>query len=92
MNFTYDHDLMTIQWNPTHWVDYYIINVMHNESEFTLTTSNTTIKVPLHYNQEYNVTVIANNCAGNSTSAEMSMRVGKYTCNCLKLYSHRVKK
>ena len=78
MNFTYDHDLMTIQWNPTDWVDYYIINVMHNESEFTLTTSNTTIKVPLHYNQEYNVTVIANNCAGNSTPAEMSMRVGKY--------------
>ena len=75
------HDLMKVQWNPVTVADHYIISVSplinDNESESTLMTSNTTIQLPLEYNQDYNITVMASNCAGNSTPAEISVRIGK---------------
>ena len=49
-----------------------------NESESTFITSNTTIHLPLQYNQDYNISVMASNCAGNSTPADISVRVGKH--------------
>ena len=80
MNLT--HNLMKIQWNPVTVADHYIISVspliiIDNESESSLITSNTTIHLPLEHNQDYNVSVMASNCAGNSTPAEISVRVGK---------------
>ena len=37
----------------------------------------TAVQIPLFYNQEHNISVMANNCAGNSTAAEMNVRIGK---------------
>ena len=74
--------MMKVQWNPVSVADHYIISIFpltnSNVSEFTFITSNTTIQLPLQYNQDYNVSVMASNCAGNSTSAEISVRVGKH--------------
>lgn len=79
MKLTYN--LMMVQWNPVNVTDYYIISISplinDNESEFTLMTTNTTIQLPLQHNQDYNISVMASNCVGNSTPAEISMRVGK---------------
>ena len=44
----------------------------------TFTTNDTAVHIPLFYNEEYNISVMANNCAGNSTAAEMKVRIGKY--------------
>jgi hypothetical protein len=72
---------MKIQWTAAALADHYIIRlsppVDDNESESTFVTSNTTIHLPLQHNQDYNVSVIASDCAGNSTLAEVSVRVGK---------------
>jgi hypothetical protein len=80
-------DLMQVQWNAAALTDHYIISisplVKDGESESTFITSNTTIHLPLQINQDYNVSVMASNCAGNSTPAEISMRVGKqYVVTC----------
>ena len=74
---------MKVQWNPVTVADHYIISVSpliinNNESESTLMTSNTTVNLPLQYNQVYNISVMASNCAGNSTPAEISVRIGKH--------------
>ena len=80
MNFT--QDLMKVQWNPAHLVDHYIIDVSppidDNKSKSTFTTFYTTVHLPLQHNQDYNISVMASNCAGNSTPAEISVRVGKH--------------
>ncbi len=74
-------NLMKIQWTAVAMADHYIISVSPlingNESESTFVTSNTTIHLPLQHSQDYNVRVMAGNCAGNSTPVEISMRVGK---------------
>ena len=79
MSFT--PDLMKVQWNTAALADHYIIYlsplINDNESESIFITSNTTIHLPLQYNQDYNVSVMASNCAGNSTPAVISVRVGK---------------
>ena len=80
MNLT--QDLMKIQWNPAPLADHYIIDVFplinDNKPESTFTTPNTTIHLPLQHSQDYNISVMASNCAGNSTPAEISVRVGKH--------------
>ena len=69
---------ITLQWNSSNVVDYYIITVSPPvESGSTFTTPNTSIQLPVLYNQEYNVSVVANNCAGNSEPAEIIFRIGK---------------
>jgi hypothetical protein len=70
---------MKIQWTAAALADHYIIGLQinGNESESTFITSNTTVHLPLQYNQDYNVSVMASNCAGNSTPAKISIRVGK---------------
>ena len=58
-------------------VDNYIITISPPTGETsTLITSNTSIEVPLHYNQDYNISVIAMNCAGNSTPVKTNIRRG----------------
>ena len=41
------------------------------------TTTNTTIQVPVVYNQEYDIKILANNCIGNSSSANLSLLISK---------------
>ena len=72
--------LVEIQWDSNDMADHYTVIVSPPiESGSTFTTSNTSIQLPVLYNQEYNISVVANNCAGNSLSAEISIRprVGK---------------
>ena len=75
-------DLMKVQWNAAALADHYIVSlsplIHDNESESIFITSNTTIYLSLQHNQDYNISVMASNCAGNSTPAEISVRVGKH--------------
>ena len=67
---------IVLLWNSltSDLVDYYIITVSPlTDSESTFTTPNTSIQLPVLYNQEYNVSVVASNCAGNSTPAEITI-------------------
>ncbi len=43
----------------------------------TVLTS-TSVTVTAQYNVDYTISVVATNCAGNSTTAEYSFRIGKY--------------
>ena len=83
MNLT--HNLMRVQWNAAALADHYIVSLSplidDNESESTFITSNTTIHLPLRHNQDYNISVMASNCAGNSTPVKISMRVGTVVVN-----------
>lgn len=47
------------------------------KAPYEYTTQNTTLQLPVSYNQEYNITVLANNCIGNSTSANLSLLISK---------------
>ena len=83
MNLTRDIDLMKVQWNPVDMADQYIISIsllVADYAEFvsTFITPNTTIQLPLQHNQDYNISFMASNCAGNSTPVEISIRVGKH--------------
>ena len=70
-------DLMKIKWNPVSEVDHYIISISPPiENGTIVTTSNTTIQLPLVYNKGYNVSVMASNCAGNSTQVGINIRIG----------------
>ena len=83
MNLT--QNLMKVQWKPTALADHYIVSLSplidNNESGSTFITSNTTIHLPLQYNQDYNVSVVASNCAGKSTPVDISVRVGTVVVN-----------
>ena len=51
----------------------------------TVLTS-TSVTVTTQYNVDYTVSVVATNCAGNSTTAEYSFRIGEsteYMCTCV---------
>ena len=39
-------------------------------------TADTSIPLPLNYDQDYNISVVASNCVGNSTPAEIHIRLG----------------
>ena len=75
-------DLMRVHWKAAALADHYVISlsplINDNESELTFITSNTTIDLPLQHNQDYNVSVMASNCAGNSTPVKIGVRVGKH--------------
>ena len=49
--------------------------VLSGPSNFT--TSNTTIQLTVLYNYEYTVSVVANNCAGNSTPVSTTFNISK---------------
>ena len=56
------------EWEISFHAEQYFITISPPvESGSTFTTSNTTIQFPLSYNQEYNISIIASSCAGNST-------------------------
>ena len=44
----------------------------------SFTTENSTFQLSVVFNQEYTVSVVANNCAGNSTPATTTFNISKY--------------
>ena len=40
-------------------------------------TPDTSMPLALHYDQDYNISVVASNCTGNSTPAKIHIRLGK---------------
>ena len=54
-----------------------IMSIELGESPMYYITPNTTLQLPVVYNQEYTVTVLANNCIGNSTPANLSLLISK---------------
>ena len=76
-----------LQWNASEAADYYIITISPTVngpgSSFKFITPNTTAEIPVLYNQEYNISVVASNCAGNSTASGLmlSIRPCKYSCH-----------
>ena len=63
-----------LHWNASEVADHYIVTVSPSVTRLnsSFITPNTTIEIPVLYNQEYNITVVASNCAGNSTPAEIT--------------------
>ena len=73
---------VTLQWDdefvPMYLGNYTIIvypEAVNSQSIFY--TSNTSIPLALHYDRDYNISVVASNCVGNSTPAEIHIRLGK---------------
>ena len=50
---------------------FYIVTVIPESNLTSFVTFETFIRLVLLYGQEYNISVAASNCAGNSTSAEI---------------------
>ena len=75
--------LSRVYWNSegTCNDNYYTVNVSPPvESGSVFTTSNTTIELLILYNQVYNISIVANNCARNSTPASISIFIGILHC------------
>ena len=70
--------LARIHWGSIDSADYYRIDVSPTvESLSTSISTNTSILLPLLISREYNITVVASNCAGNSTPAMISIKIGR---------------
>ena len=68
-------------------IDSYVVNVSPPiASVSTFTTSNISIQLFILYNQVYSISVVATNCAGNSTPTETDVKIGK-VCPQIKLVS-----
>ena len=79
-----NNSMIRISWNLVDTADNYIISISPSvESGSTFTTSNTSIQLPLIYNTVYNISVVASNCAGNSTPTYITITTGIHT-----LYSY----
>lgn len=48
-----------------------------------VSTSNTSIQLWLEYTEEFNVTILASNCVGNSTPVETTYRTGALDSACI---------
>ena len=53
--------------SSTNYQTHHYLNIGQEGRTVVIITSNTSIQLPVLYNQEYNISVLANNCAGNST-------------------------
>ena len=70
--------LSKIIWNQVENADQYIIDIYPSvQSESTIITTNTSIILHLLYNEDYTISVVASNCAGNSTPEVIHITVGK---------------
>ena len=81
-----------LQWNASEAANLYIITVSPpsglvagpSGSSFEIVTHNVTVEIPVLYNHHgYNISVVASNCAGNSTPAEITM-LPMVSCKCNK--------
>ena len=86
-----DSGVITLTWNSSesNIVDKYFIFITPPiEMVSTLTTCNTSITLAyLVYNQEYNVSLAASNCVGNSTPTEqLRIVIGNVINNSVNLF------
>ena len=75
---------MTVGWNPPTETDgrddlTYTITVSHPAQLSAIVFTSTSVTATAQYNVDYNVSVVATNCAGNSTIAEYNFRIGELT-------------
>ena len=71
---------ISLEWNSnTYLASNFIVEITLDFLGEVLyyTTTNTTIQLPVVYNQEYDIKVLANNCIGNSSSANLSLLISK---------------
>ena len=65
-------EAVLLQWNPSEVADQYFVIVSPTIVPTSVfTTTNTSIQLPLLFNLAYNISVMASNCAGNSTPAQI---------------------
>ena len=76
--------MIILTWNSTEFevVDEFIIFITSSVDQmgFSYTTRNTSITLAsdsLHYNQEYDVSLVARNCAGQSAPTMANIIIGK---------------
>ncbi len=74
---------MTVGWNPpteTGGRDdlTYIVTVSPPAQLSATVLTSTSVTVTAQYNVDYTVSVVATNCAGNSTTAQYNFRIGEY--------------
>ena len=59
----------------------YTVTVQFSEAadseSITFNTADTSIPLTLHYDRDYNISVVASNCVGNSTPAKIHIRLGR---------------
>lgn len=73
---------ITLEWDvesdPIHLGQNYTVAVYPDtaNSESIFHTADTSIPLALNYDQDYNISVVASNCVGNSTPAEIHIRLG----------------
>ena len=73
-----DHANVELNWESNEFADYFFISIPHSGSTMIATTPNKSVEIfSLLYNQEYNISVVASNCAGNSTPANITVFVGE---------------
>ena len=53
------------------------ISLPSMKSESSFITENTTVYISLLYNHEYNISIVANNCLGNSTATSITVNTGQ---------------
>ena len=71
---------VTVQWDPVDGVDNYTVTISPSaQLSATVVTSTSVTVSAANYNEDYTVSVVATNCAGNSTAEEYSFRVGEFS-------------
>ena len=74
-----DSPQLLLKWNVTgHFEEGFVSVTPPVTAGSIFNTTNTTLQVPILYNQEYNISVMAHNCAGNSTIVTISVNYGKF--------------
>ena len=67
--------LIDVQWSTVALATHYVIDINPAvPSGSTFITTGNIYHLSIRTNQEYNISVMATNCAGNGTSAEMIIR------------------
>ena len=57
----------------------YIVTILPPAQLSATVLTSTSVTVTAQYNMDYTVSVVATNCAGNSTTAEYNFRIGELT-------------
>ena len=61
--------LLVLNWNASgHFEEFFVVVSPSLASGAIFITINTSLQLPILYNQEYHISVVAYNCAGNSTA------------------------
>lgn len=71
---------ISLEWNSNsvmYLMSNFIVEITSLGEVLHYTTPNTTIQLPVVYNQEYDIKVLATNCIGNSSSANLSLSISK---------------